>query len=114
MLMKFFCLIKTYCINKQVADSACSATAYLSGVKSTYETIGVTGKVSLNDCKGQNYAETRTVSIGEWAQNKCKATGIVTTTKITDASPSGVYARECFFLYYFNYLFESINLKEFI
>lgn len=62
-------------------------------MKSTFETIGVSGHVQLNDCKGQNDPSSRTVSIAEWAQNKCKITGIVTTTKVTDASPSGVYAR---------------------
>lgn len=31
-----FVYIQTYCIDKQVADSACTSTAYLSGVKANY------------------------------------------------------------------------------
>lgn len=75
-----------------MADSACSATAYLSGVKGNIETIGVTSDVKHNDCVGMMNQSLHTHSIVEWAQEAKKGTGIVTTTPITDASPSGTYA----------------------
>lgn len=85
-------LSKTYCVNKQVADSACSATAYLSGVKGNYGTIGVNAQVKRKDCfKAQNPA-THTESIAKWAQDAGKSTGLVTTARVTHASPAGVYA----------------------
>ena len=34
-------LSKTYCVDSIVADSACSATAYLGGVKGNRATIGL-------------------------------------------------------------------------
>ncbi|KAF4524079.1 hypothetical protein B566_EDAN013971, partial [Ephemera danica] len=37
----------TYCVDTMVADSACSATAYLCGVKANKATIGVTAAVIL-------------------------------------------------------------------
>lgn len=77
-----------------MADSACSSTAYLSGVKANYGTMGLSAKVLLNDCDGQNKKEHHTVSIAQWAQDAGKATGLVTTAKLTDASPGGIYARE--------------------
>lgn len=44
-------MAKTYCVDYQVPDSACTSTAYLSGVKANYGTIGVTAKVALAHCE---------------------------------------------------------------
>lgn len=85
-------LSKTYCANTQVADSACTATAYLGGVKANYGTIGVSAAVDLNNCRAQNNTEHHVASIAEWAQSRGLATGLITTTSVTHASPAGVYA----------------------
>ncbi|KAL7734695.1 hypothetical protein ACLKA6_010989 [Drosophila palustris] len=86
-------LSKTYCSNAQVADSACTATAYLCGVKTNIAEIGVSAAVSFNNCTEVQKPENRLTSIAEWAQNAGKSTGIVTTTSLTHASPSGAYAK---------------------
>lgn len=70
-----------------VADSACSATAYLTGVKGNYGTIGVNANVKRYDCSAALNEESQTQSIVRWAQNEGKATGFVTTTKVTHATP---------------------------
>lgn len=75
-----------------MADSACTATAYLTGVKANFETIGVTAKVKLDDCNGSMAPENQTNSIAEWSMAAGKAVGLVTTTRVTHASPAGVYA----------------------
>lgn len=85
-------LSKTYCVDSQVADSACSSTAYLSGVKANLGTIGVTAAVVRSDCKASQRPENQVNSILRWAQDAGKMTGIVTTTRVTHASPSGTYA----------------------
>ncbi|XP_014091128.3 alkaline phosphatase [Bactrocera oleae] len=85
-------LSKTYCTNTQVADSACTATAYLGGVKTNYGTIGVSAAVEPNDCLSQNNTLHHVTSIAAWAQKQGMATGLVTTTSVTHASPAGVYA----------------------
>lgn len=85
-------LSKTYCVDSQVADSACSSTAYLSGVKANLGTIGVTAAVPRSDCKASLKPENQVNSILRWAQDAGKRTGIVTTTRVTHASPSGTYA----------------------
>ncbi|XP_037934796.1 membrane-bound alkaline phosphatase [Teleopsis dalmanni] len=85
-------LSKTYCTDQQVADSACSATAYLTGVKANYNTIGVTANVTLNDCAAARDPINQLSSIARWAAESGKATGIVTTTRVTHASPAGTYA----------------------
>ncbi|XP_017856564.1 PREDICTED: alkaline phosphatase [Drosophila arizonae] len=85
-------LSKTYCANMQVADSACTATAYLGGVKANYGTVGVTAAVRLKDCQAQVQPENRVASIAAWAQRQGMATGLITTTSVSHASPAGVYA----------------------
>ncbi|XP_055682613.1 membrane-bound alkaline phosphatase-like [Lutzomyia longipalpis] len=82
----------TYCVNKQVPDSACTATAYLMGVKNNYGTIGVNAKVPRSDCLAGQDETTFTTSLAELAQKLGKSTGLVTTTRVTHASPSGLYA----------------------
>ena len=84
--------VKTYCVDAQVADSACTATAYLSGVKTNDGMTGINAKVKRYDCEGHNDESAHTPSIAHWAQQAGKATGVVTTTRVTHASPSGVYA----------------------
>ncbi|XP_053685594.1 membrane-bound alkaline phosphatase-like [Sabethes cyaneus] len=83
---------KTYCVDYQVADSACTATAYLSGVKGNYATIGVNAQVPNMDCVAELDKSTHTHSIAEWAMDAGKDAGLVTTTRVTHASPAGIYA----------------------
>uniref|UniRef100_A0A1S4H681 Alkaline phosphatase n=1 Tax=Anopheles gambiae TaxID=7165 RepID=A0A1S4H681_ANOGA len=92
----FVGMSKTYCVNYQVADSACTATAYLTGVKGNYETIGVNAHVPVRDCNAARNRTTHTSSIGQWAMDAGKDAGIVTTTRVTHASPSGMYAHIAF------------------
>ena len=84
--------MQTYCVDKQVSDSAATATAYLTGVKGNYQTIGVSGKVQVVDCESAKLSANRASSIAKWAQDAGKATGVVTTARVTHASPAGVYA----------------------
>ncbi|KAG5681594.1 hypothetical protein PVAND_011010 [Polypedilum vanderplanki] len=86
-------LSKSYCVDKQTADSACSATAYFTGVKNNYTTVGVNAKVQYKDCKASLKKENQLSSFIEWAQKAGKATGIVTNTRVTHASPSAAYAK---------------------
>lgn len=82
----------TYCVDRKVADSACSSTAYLTGVKGNYATIGMTANVKRYDCNAYSNSLTHTESILRWAQLSGKSTGIVTNTRVTHATPAGAYA----------------------
>lgn len=66
--------------------------AYLSGVKANYGTIGVNAHVERHDCLTGLDAAHHTVSIAKWALDAGKSVGLVTTTRVTHASPAGVYA----------------------
>ncbi|KXJ70902.1 hypothetical protein RP20_CCG022130 [Aedes albopictus] len=85
-------MTKTYCVNYQVPDSACTATAYLGGVKTNYETIGVNARVPSSDCTAELDKSTHVDSIAKWALDAGKDAGLVTTTRVTHASPAGLYA----------------------
>uniref|UniRef100_A0A6P4EIK7 Alkaline phosphatase n=1 Tax=Drosophila rhopaloa TaxID=1041015 RepID=A0A6P4EIK7_DRORH len=86
-------LSRTYCSNAQVPDSACTATAYLCGVKTNIVALGITAAVNFNNCSGSEDPANRLESIASWSQAAGKATGFVTTTTLTHASPSGSYAK---------------------
>lgn len=73
--------MQTYCVNSQVADSACSATAYLGGVKANIATIGVTADVKKGDCQAGSNSSNHVSSTLSWAQQAGKSTGVVTTTR---------------------------------
>ncbi|XP_053202603.1 alkaline phosphatase-like isoform X2 [Panonychus citri] len=85
-------LIKTFNLDRQTPDSAGTATAFTCGIKANYGTLGVSGRIfrTEKDCKV--IAENGVPSIFTWAQAAGKATGIVTTTRITHATPAAGYS----------------------
>ncbi|EDV96436.1 membrane-bound alkaline phosphatase [Drosophila grimshawi] len=85
-------LSKTYCVDKIVPDSASTSTSYLCGVKANYGTIGVNAHIKRGDCLAMANEANHVFSLGKWAMDAGKAAGLVTTTRVTHASPSGVYA----------------------
>ncbi|KAM7541639.1 hypothetical protein Aperf_G00000022339 [Anoplocephala perfoliata] len=87
----FHTLCRTYDLHTVVTDSASSATAYLGGTKTTTGILGLTGAVRPKECR--KYSEEEMVeSVLAAAVHAGKATGIVTTARITHASPAGAYA----------------------
>lgn len=94
---------QTYCLDLQVADSACSATAFLSGVKANMFTMGVNGQVVKDDCEAANNPQNHVYSLLRWAQLAGKSTGVVTNTRITHATPGSAYAHSSSRLYESDY-----------
>ncbi|MEQ8558110.1 MAG: alkaline phosphatase [Henriciella sp.] len=81
---------KTYSHDAQVADSASTATAMLSGVKTGSRTLGLRSGVAYGNCasaEGQS-----TDSLFELAEAAGLSTGIVSTARITHATPAATYA----------------------
>ena len=84
-------LLQTYCTNKQIPDSACTATAIASGVKTKSRVLGLDDSVLLANCSTVTNTS-KLSNILRWAQEAEKSTGIVTTTRITHATPAAFYA----------------------
>ncbi|XP_051934905.1 alkaline phosphatase, tissue-nonspecific isozyme [Hippocampus zosterae] len=83
-------LAKTYSVDFQIPDSAATATAYLCGVKTNLNTIGVSAAARNGVCKSQKGNEV--TSILKWAKDAGKSVGIVTTTRVQHATPATSYA----------------------
>lgn len=83
-------LIKTYSVDAQVADSASTASAMNTGVKTKFMAVSTWGDQPTADCFGpeKNFPKT----IAETAESLGLSTGIVTTDKVTYATPAAVYA----------------------
>ncbi|XP_027731138.1 intestinal-type alkaline phosphatase [Vombatus ursinus] len=86
----YVALSKTYNVDRQVPDSAGTATAYLCGVKGHFETIGVSAAARFNQCNTTWGNEV--FSVLKRAKEAGKSVGVVTTTRVQHASPSGTYA----------------------
>ncbi|KAI1892145.1 hypothetical protein AGOR_G00150970 [Albula goreensis] len=86
----YLALSKTYSVDKQVADSASTATAYHCGVKANGKTVGLSAAAIPYECNTTFGNEVYSVLHRAKAQGK--AVGIVTTTRVQHASPAASYA----------------------
>ncbi len=83
-------LVKTYSHDAQVSDSAPTASAIMAGVKLRNGIIGLGPEALEDDCAG---SKDKTVpSIFAFAQGAGRATGIISTARITHATPAAAYA----------------------
>jgi alkaline phosphatase len=100
--------IKTYSNDAQVTDSAPSMAAYMTGVKMNNEVVSMTSDTSAYDtntfasyvsgadstCPSSNNGSA-VPTLLEKAKVAGLATGVVTTTRITHATPATTYAHIC-------------------
>ncbi|XP_046893013.1 alkaline phosphatase, intestinal, tandem duplicate 1 isoform X2 [Hypomesus transpacificus] len=86
----YLALSKTYSVDKQVADSASTATAYHCGVKANAKTLGLSAKAVAYECNTTFGNEV--FSVLRRAKAQGKSVGIVTTTRVQHASPAAAYA----------------------
>jgi alkaline phosphatase len=87
-------LSKTYSHDTQVTDSAAGITAITTGVKTRNKVIGLSGAAKPEVCATE--AGTRVETIAELAKAHGLSAGAVTTTRITHATPAGVYAHTAY------------------
>ncbi|KAL4227487.1 hypothetical protein ACF0H5_012931 [Mactra antiquata] len=85
-------LAKTYCLDKMTPDSASTATAMLTGVKTNYKILGMDGNAVVNNCSHSMKYSQKLQTILHWAQKLGKRTGIVSTARVTHATPAAAYS----------------------
>ena len=104
--------VKTYSLDAQTTDSAPSMGAYMTGVKSRNEVVSMDGNTfaqgafaptkdattgvssAVNNCPATgNGASVPTLL--EQAISKSKATGVVSTARLTHATPAAAYSHIC-------------------
>lgn len=83
-------LVKTYNVDAQVADSAGTMSAIMTGEKTRIGVFGVSAAVPQNDCAASLANELPTLL--EEAEDRGVATGIISTARITHATPGATYA----------------------
>ena len=83
-------LSRTYSHDFQVSDSSSTATAMVAGVKTRSGVVGVTHEVPRGNCASAQGKGTDTLF--ELAERRGLATGIVSTARITHATPAATYA----------------------
>ncbi len=89
--LPYSALSKTYNNDAQVADSASTATAMMSGVKTNSRTLGITGDAAYDNCA--SIEGNLTDSIFDIAEEAGLATGLVTTARLTHATPGAAYSK---------------------
>ena len=86
----FVGLVKTYNVDAQTPDSAGTMTAIMSGIKTDFGVLGVDEDVARGDCGSQSGNEI--ISALSLAEIAGLSTGIVSTARITHATPAAAYA----------------------
>ena len=101
--------IKTYSLDAQVTDSAPSMAAYMTGVKTRNEVLAMDGNTfaiapgkdattgvsnSVNNCPSTGNGKASTTLL-ELAIGNNMATGVVSTARLTHATPAATYAHVC-------------------
>lgn len=84
-------LSKTYSHDYQVSDSAATATAMSSGLKTKSGFLGVSSAANYGNCA--SVAGTEADTLFEIAQRSGLATGLISTARITHATPGAAYAK---------------------
>ncbi|MEQ1603687.1 MAG: alkaline phosphatase [Pyrinomonadaceae bacterium] len=83
-------LSKTYSANQQTSDSAPTMSAIISGIKTDEGVLSVNQNVQHANYK--TVAGNETMTLFEYAEEAGKSTGIVSTARLTHATPGACYA----------------------
>ena len=84
-------LVKTYNVDSQTADSAGTMSAIMTGVKTDISVFGIDEQVEADNCaSGRGHELLSLLDIAELAG---AATGVVSTARLTHATPGATYAR---------------------
>ncbi len=89
-LLPYVALSKTYNTNQQTPDSAGTMTAMMTGVKSKAGVISVNQYAERGNCASTQGNELTTFL--EQAEMAGMSTGVVTTARLTHATPAATYA----------------------
>ncbi|MBX7173221.1 MAG: alkaline phosphatase [Pyrinomonadaceae bacterium] len=89
----FSAFSKTYSTNQQTSDSAPTMSAIISGIKTDEGVLSVNQNVVHGDYQTVKGNETTTLL--EMAEMKGLSTGVVTTARLTHATPGACYAHTC-------------------
>ncbi len=85
-------LSKTYTVNQQVSDSAPTMSAMITGVKTLDGVLSVAGDIVAAEPSADKVAAAAQETLLELAEKAGLSTGVVSTARITHATPGATYA----------------------
>ncbi len=92
----YLALVKTYNINAQTPDSAPTAGAMNTGVKQRFNLVNLSEDAITEDCSTEAGNELTTLAEIVSAEEMGKSVGIVSTARLTHATPAAVYAKTAY------------------
>ncbi|XP_033724682.1 alkaline phosphatase, tissue-nonspecific isozyme-like [Pecten maximus] len=84
-------LSKTYSNDRQTTDSAATATAMMCGQKTNYHLVGLSDQARAQDCSSEHGNDIPCTF--DWFHSDGRSVGVVTTARITHATPACAYAK---------------------
>ncbi len=90
--LAYLAMSKTFSANQQTSDSAPTMTAIMTGVKANDGVIALNQQVLKGEKEAVNINKHSVETLLEMAEKKGLSTGIVTTTRVTHATPAATYA----------------------
>ena len=85
-------LSKTYQVNQQTSDSAPTMSSMITGVKTNEGVLSVGAIVPRGELSGKVIDDNKTMTLLEQAEERGMSTGIISTARITHATPAACYA----------------------
>ncbi|MFI3199669.1 MAG: alkaline phosphatase [Methylococcaceae bacterium] len=90
--LPYLALSKTYSVDEQTADSAPTMTAMVTGVKTIGHSISVNQLVAHSEPNAEKVNANKLATILEQAKQRGLSAGVVSTARITHATPAATYA----------------------
>lgn len=90
--LPYVALSKTYSANQQTPDSAPTMTAMVTGVKTNDGLLSVSQDIKRKETNPQKLLAAQLTTILEHAELKGLSTGVVSTARLTHATPAATYA----------------------
>ena len=90
--LPYVAMSKTYSANQQTADSAPTMTAIVTGVKTNDGVLSVNQRVLNGDADNAIIQANKLTTILELAEKNGLSTGVVSTARVTHATPAATYA----------------------
>lgn len=90
--LPYVALSKTYSANQQTPDSAPTMTAMVTGVKTNDRLLSVSQVIDRNEKDLNKIKAAQLTTILELAELKGLSTGVVSTARLTHATPAATYA----------------------
>ncbi len=91
-LLPYLALSKTYSANQQTPDSAPTMSAIISGVKANDGELSVSLEVARQEKSAERVNAYKVKTLLEQAEEKGLSTGVVSTARLTHATPAACYA----------------------